>query len=499
MNIRIFLTLAGLVLVFDFNTLATVRYVDSNSTNATPPFTDWTTAAATIQDAVNSSVSGDLVLVTNGVYTMGTVTNNGQSYRVSVTNAITLQSINGPAVTVIDGGGAVPCVYLTDGTVLSGFTIIRGHNNYRGGGVNCASTLDQSGYPLPGSAQIINCCVNSNLALIDGGGVASGIISNCIISHNKAGGAGGGALLSTLVNCTLSYNIAGGGALATGGGTAFSTLKYCLISSNTNNGAFSSDLNNCLVVSNIGVGSIFCYLTNSTVCGNSQYGVTSVNGGYSLIYNSVIYYNGLGNCDYRYGLTIANSCTTPLAPGSGNITNAPLFVNMAAGDFHLGFNSPCINAGNNSLLIGTRDYDGNTRIVGGTVDIGAYEFQSPSSSLSYAWAQQYGLTTDGSADFANPDGDGLNNWQEWIAGTNPTNAVSVLKMLAPSNSVSGLKVSWQSVSGKTYFLQRASDLTAQPAFSTLQSNLSGQASSTVYTDNSATNGGPYFYRVGVQQ
>jgi hypothetical protein len=186
MNVRIFLTLGGLVIGFDFNALATVRYVDSNNTNSAPPFTAWATAATNIQDAVNASVSGDLVLVTNGVYAAG-----GGAYRVSVTNALTLQSVNGPAETVIDGGGVVPCVYLTDGTVLLGFTITRGHSSGQGGGVICASTLDQSGYPLPGSAQVINCCVNSNYALIDGGGVASGIISNCVISHNKAGGSGG--------------------------------------------------------------------------------------------------------------------------------------------------------------------------------------------------------------------------------------------------------------------------------------------------------------------
>ena len=45
---------------------ATTLYVDLNSTNPTPPFATWETAATNIQDAVNIAVDDDTVLVTNG-------------------------------------------------------------------------------------------------------------------------------------------------------------------------------------------------------------------------------------------------------------------------------------------------------------------------------------------------------------------------------------------------------------------------------------------------
>ena len=60
---RLFAT--GLLLASAGAALAAVHYVDVNSTNATPPNTNWTTAATNIQDVVDAAVAGDEIVVTN--------------------------------------------------------------------------------------------------------------------------------------------------------------------------------------------------------------------------------------------------------------------------------------------------------------------------------------------------------------------------------------------------------------------------------------------------
>jgi hypothetical protein len=112
--------------------------------------------------------------------------------------------------------------------------------------------------------------------------------------------------------------------------------------------------------------------------------------------------------------------------------------------------------------------------------------------------QQYGLPTDGSANAADPDGDGLNNWQEWRTGTNPTNALSVLRLLSPVSGAPGLIVRWQSVSGRNYFLERGDPLRAQAPFLPIATDIVGQPGTTSFTDTNAVGAGPFFYRVGVQ-
>ncbi|MBW7907785.1 MAG: hypothetical protein H3C50_02535 [Kiritimatiellae bacterium] len=99
-----------------------------------------------------------------------------------------------------------------------------------------------------------------------------------------------------------------------------------------------------------------------------------------------------------------------------------------------------------------------------------------------------------------PDHDGVRNWDEWMAGTSPTDGLSFLGMQMPADppSTAGIIIQWQSVTGKWYTLDRATNLTDIPAFVSLQTNIAGQANSTVVTDQTANGIGPYFYRVGTK-
>ncbi|MHC4643117.1 MAG: choice-of-anchor Q domain-containing protein, partial [Planctomycetota bacterium] len=61
--------------------------------------------------------------------------------------------------------------------------------------------------------------------------------------------------------------------------------------------------------------------------------------------------------------------------GLGNIDADPLFADREAGDYHMTRKSPCINAGDPNYMAGPNetDLDGKFRVIGGRIDIGAYE------------------------------------------------------------------------------------------------------------------------------
>jgi hypothetical protein len=498
------------------------------------PGTNWAYAFHDIQSAVDAAASNDIVLVTNGVYAAGArVNSSGISNRVLVSKALTVESVNGFGVTTIQGDSDTRCVYLTNGSSLSGFTLTGGNaGGSDGGGVYCTAS----------SVQVSNCLISNNIAE-EGGGAFGGTLTYCSLNYNGfspdfegsrilAGGgayqcilnndmlllndasfAGGGAYECTLANCTISYNGASHGGGAYGG-----SLDSCILNDNAayfGGGAWGCDLSDCTLIDNAvstprflysdegnGGGASTSSLDNCTVCGNSAIGIYGGVGG--CVANNCIIYgntdtNGSPNYDEEDGL-LSYCCTMPLpSRGAGNITNAPLFVNEGSGDYHLQSNSPCINSGKNAYVNSTTDLDGNPRIVGGTVDIGAYEYQAPTSVISYAWLEQYGFPIDGSSDFVDSDGSGMNHYQDWIAGLNPTNASSVLAVLSavPTNNPSGIVVTWQSVTNISYNLLRSTSLTAPLGFATIQSNIIGSTGTTSFTDTNATGPGPFYYRISV--
>ncbi len=110
-----------------FSVWAATHYVWQSSPGPAPPYTTWASAATNIQDAVDAAVAGDEIAVTNGTYATGGATDpNGGFDIVVVDTPLTLQSVNGPDVTVINGGGVVRCLYLTNNVVLVGFTLTNG-------------------------------------------------------------------------------------------------------------------------------------------------------------------------------------------------------------------------------------------------------------------------------------------------------------------------------------------------------------------------------------
>jgi len=205
--------------------------------------------------------------------------------------------------------------------------------------------------------------------------LSSPTVTNCAFSGN-GGYKYGGAIYCdgsspSVTNCIFSGNSANddGGAI------------YC-----TN---FSSPtLNNCSFSGNsvwlLG-GAIYCYNSSPTLNNCILWGNTAGSGGNEIYIKDsdsscTLNYCCVDNTGYGFGSGVP---TTTIDDSNNCIHDNPQFVNAAGGDYHLKDTSPCIDAGDNSLVPSgvTTDLDGNQRVVDGdndgtaTVDIGAYEYQ----------------------------------------------------------------------------------------------------------------------------
>jgi len=356
---------------------ATIRYVNQAGTNPVSPYTSWATAATNIQDAVNLASFNDTVLVTNGIYQYGGATHGGSSNRVVIAGTL-VQSVNGPAVTIIkgyqvpgttNGTSAVRCAYLSEFGKLYGFTLTGGATLTSSSG---GALLNGGGAVEESSCIVSNCIITGNTSYGNGGGSCSfnnALLINCVISGNTAfnGGSGGGAYGNSLVSCIVSNNlaVAGGGM----GGSSFNSANNCLF---IGNGSTNS------VGGTAGGAAAFCALNNCTVAGNFSHTLGALQA--CTVSNSIIYNNNNSGYADCYQCQLIYSCT-PLGLGTStllnhSISNAPGFLDPGAGNYRLQLGSPCIDAGTNNLAPAATDLDGNARIVGAMVDMGAYENQN---------------------------------------------------------------------------------------------------------------------------
>ncbi len=300
-----------------------------------------------IQTAIGNAVDTDEIVVAPGTY----IENLD-----FLGKAITLKSLEGPDVTILDGGSPGPddrrqTVTFEQGegrdSLLDGFTITNAFSIGGYGGIRC----DES------SPTISNCVIRDNTGEVGGGiGVFNGspVIHGCLIVDNRAyGGVGvfvAGSSSDTLItNCTIAHNSTLGGVNAGGGVMANS----------------SGDVT----------------VENSVVWGNeAEQGPQLV---VRLAATLDVAYTDVEGGPSDVLIELGGSLNWL----GGNIDADPLFADPDNGDFRLSPGSPCIDAANNIAVPAgiTTDLDGNPRFVDDPyivdrgngdppiVDMGAYE------------------------------------------------------------------------------------------------------------------------------
>jgi len=133
--------------------------------------------------------------------------------------------------------------------------------------------------------------------------------------------------------------------------------------------------------------------------------------------------------------------------------------------------------------------------------VARFTFQPPLDPF-HTWLASYGLPSNGSADYLDSDTDGRNNWQEYLAGTNPTNTGSVFKIISGRMiSSTQFVLRWSSVSNRLYDVGRATNLATGSAFVPRPggTNLAGTPPENTWTDSVSRASPPGFYRVSVHQ
>jgi hypothetical protein len=290
------------------------------------------------------------------------------------------------------GGAAVSCSdsgLITDSQILGKAPV--------GSGASAVALVN---------SRLQNSVITGTGAAPNTSGVAVSAVSStvvgCTISSNYNKGQGGGAYLqdSLMDRCIVTSNTSGGNDPGSGGGGIFEANSVIRNSLIVNNGVVLGDGGAIYGGYRGGVHMQGGALLNSTVSGNTAVNFHDAVGAGAGIYvegngavtNSIVYFNSFSGESasssnwFNAGPGIFDHCcTAPDSGGTGNITQDPQFADMFNGNFHLASTSPCMDAGvTQPWMTGARDLDGNPRVSGASVDIGAYESQPvpPRSILS---------------------------------------------------------------------------------------------------------------------
>ena len=166
-------------------------------------------------------------------------------------------------------------------------------------------------------------------------------------------------------------------------------------------------------------------IRNNTIYGNRAdfYG-----GGlclcYGLVVNCIIWNNTADNFDDQIynGNYPFYSCIQDGWDGwQYNIASNPGFSDPLKNDFRLTVNSTCIDSGNLFIVTGDflADMDGNSRVTGNSVDIGAYEWGATKDTDGDLLSDQNEIQVGSLPDQRDTDGDGLIDGAERFRGSDP--------------------------------------------------------------------------------
>ena len=350
--------------------------------------------ASTTAILANNTITGN----SSGVNSSGGGVNANGSTVILTKNIIT-----GNSAVYSSGGG----VYANGSTVtLTNNTITENSGGWLyGGGVYVYGST---------TATLTNNTITGNSAGIYGGGVyANGptvILSKNTITGNSAGVYGGGVYASysttvTLTNNTITKNSTG----SSGGGVYVYRPTTVTLTNNTiseNSAEADSGGVYIWLYGNSDTARIYNNIIFNNKADTDGYDLYIINDGDDDLLASPV---NLYNNDFDQSAA-GTYIQIPFSIDASNLDNEdPLFV--GDDNYHLIADSPCINAGDNDAPdLPDTDKDGNPRITGGIVDMGAYEYDpsTPTADAGFDQIVESGatVTLDGSGSY-DPEGNPL--------------------------------------------------------------------------------------------